>query len=172
VQGLRDALFAACQQNGSLVAAWGKDLSGVEVCLEPGRSVVASSTIFVTRALYTRTNHADHRFVYVDGGMNDFPRPAIYAAKHAVTVALRGGAAVQAVAGQAVAGGAGLQIVGPVCESGDVLRKDPSLIEIDRVAPGDTLVFFEAGAYCRSMASEYNLRPLPQTVYVQNGKVL
>ncbi len=169
VRGLQEALLAACQKEVTLVEAWGKDLSRVEVCLEPGRSVVASSTIFVTRALYTRTNHADHRFVYVDGGMNDFPRPAIYAAKHAVTVALHGGASA---AGQAVAGGAGLQIVGPVCESGDVLRKDPALNEIDRVAPGDTLVFFEAGAYCRSMASEYNLRPLPQTVYVRAGKAL
>lgn len=170
VRGLRDALRAACEKQTVLLDAWGKDLAGVEICLEPGRSVVASSTIFVTQALYTRINHADHRFVYVDGGMNDFPRPAIYGAKHAVTVGLRGSAVAHA--GQAVAGGAGLQIVGPVCESGDVLRKDPATGEIDTVAPGDTLVFFEAGAYCRSMASEYNLRPLPHTVYVREGKVL
>jgi diaminopimelate decarboxylase len=169
VLGLRDALVGACQQDSRLIAAWGKDLSRVEVCLEPGRSMVASSTVFVTRALYTRTNHADHRFVYVDGGMNDFPRPAIYGAKHAVTVAMRGN---QSLGEQAVVGGTGLQIVGPVCESGDVLRKDPSLKEIEHVAPGDTLVFFEAGAYCRSMASEYNLRPLPQTIYVCAGKVV
>jgi diaminopimelate decarboxylase len=68
-----------------------------------------------------------------------------------------------------VSGGKGLQIVGPVCESGDVLRKDAPLLD---VAVNDVLLFLEAGAYCRSMSSEYNLRKLPETVYVRGEEVI
>ncbi len=167
VEGLRQALHRCMERHPALKRCWGSDLQRVQICLEPGRSVVASSTIFLSKALYTRCNTAEHRFVYVDGGMNDFPRPSLYGARHDVVVAQ------QALdRSHEVAGGGGLSIVGPVCESADVLRRDPTPMELPRVAPGDVLGFFEAGAYCRSMASNYNLRPLPRTVYVEGGRIV
>jgi diaminopimelate decarboxylase len=172
---LHKAILRSVQSRPLLVERWGNDLARVQVCLEPGRSLVASSTVFVTRALYTRTNGGEHRFVYVDGGMNDFPRPSIYGARHDVCLGMPTGCAPGTrsfVGGEAVKGGEGLQIVGPVCESGDVLRRDPGVEEIASVSPGDVLVFFEAGAYCRSMASGYNLRGLPESLFVKGDQFI
>ena len=174
VSCLHLALRAVCSENKVLRELWGQNFENVQICLEPGRSIVASSTIFATRVLYTRQNSAAHRFAYVDGGMNDFPRPAIYGAQHDVVVAeqarhSRAGDSIASAWSPVIAGGKGLQIVGPVCESGDVLRKDA---ELGDVAVGDTLVFLEAGAYCRSMASEYNLRKLPASIFVRGNHVI
>lgn len=191
VSGLRRALVAAVAQRPRLSQLWGADLHAVQICLEPGRSVVASSTIFVSQVLFTRVNDSEHRFAFVDGGMNDFPRPSLYGAVHSVVQACSGADVVREVAAvvetlpvqperelgllgsqrsdTAVAGGRGLKIVGPVCESADVLARDP---ELDSVAVGDVLAFFEAGAYCRSMASTYNMRRLPPTLFVQGDTLI
>lgn len=141
---------------------WKPDLSGLHVSLEPGRSVVASSTVFLTTVLYTKINSDDIRFCYVDGGMNDFPRPSIYGAQHHVELALWNGASGVTMPGPRAQ--KTWQVVGPVCESGDFLSKSAVLPEI--IPRGCVLSFFEAGAYSRSMASEYNLRPLPQELFV------
>lgn len=191
VGGLHRALLGAVAQRPRLRELWGADLHAVQICLEPGRSVVASSTVFLSQVLYTRENDPEHRFAFVDGGMNDFPRPSLYGAVHSVVRACNGSdvlhevaAAAEALAVQpertlgltisersdtAVAGGRGLKIVGPVCESADVLARGPDL---DQVAVGDVLAFFEAGAYCRSMASTYNMRKLPPTLYVQGDTLI
>lgn len=178
IAALRHAVFAAVKSRPVLQARWGDGLERCQIGIEPGRSLVASSTVFLTEVLYTRVSSPQHRFAYVNGGMNDFPRPSLYGARHDVCVAHRPQGTPNPLLGQtslgisgAVEGGAGLQIVGPVCESADVLRRDPGTDELAVVAPGDVLAFFEAGAYCRSMASEYNLRPLPRTAYLHNGSV-
>lgn len=141
-----------------LLEIWKPDLSGLHVSLEPGRSVVASSTVFLTTVLYTKTNSEDIRFCYVDGGMNDFPRPSIYGAQHHAELVLWNEATAQNIVQK------NWQVVGPVCESGDFLSKQTQLP--DSISRGCVLAFFEAGAYCRSMASEYNLRPLPEEIFL------
>jgi diaminopimelate decarboxylase len=171
VRGLHRALHESVDRRPRLRELWGGDLSRVQICLEPGRSVVASSTAFISQVLYTRENDPEHRFAFVDGGMNDFPRPSLYGAEHSVILACGAGdhqsvtpVGLEWGQPERVAGGRGLKVVGPVCESADVLARDPA---IDPIGVGDVLAFLEAGAYCRSMASTYNLRKLPPTVYVQ-----
>jgi diaminopimelate decarboxylase len=145
---------------------WGENYENLFVCLEPGRSVVASSTVFLTTVLYTKTNASENHifnFCYVDGAMNDFPRPSLYGAKHhAEIVNFK-------LNNDTFAQNENWQIVGPVCESGDFLSKCSSLPVMSK---GDTIAFFEAGAYCRSMASQYNLRPLPNEIYIKNSEIV
>lgn len=179
VDGLAQALLAKVESEPRLAEVWGPDLSACEICLEPGRSIVASSTIFVSQVLYTKVNGPKHRFAYTDAGMNDFPRPSLYGAQHAVCVALRNQHPTDQPSSPhihgsllcpEVEGGPGLQIVGPVCESGDVLSRDPEIPT--SIRRGDHLVFFESGAYCRSMASTYNLRTLPSTLFVRGQTLI
>ncbi len=160
------AFKEASKNYPALQSIWHTDFSNLSVCLEPGRSIVASSTIFITKVLYEKRNSTENLFCYVDGAMNDFPRPSIYGAVHHSEVINfenskqnRGNIKTQFKK---------WNIVGPVCESGDFLAKDALLPDIIK---GDVLAFFEAGAYCRSMASQYNLRDLPAEVFVKDGKI-
>ncbi len=150
-----------------LMFEWGENLSNLFVCVEPGRSIVASSTVFLTKVLYEKKNSAENLFCYVDGAMNDFPRPSIYGAiHHAEVVNFVDDINLKE---QLFSSLSRWNIVGPVCESGDFLSKDALLPQIKI---GDVIAFFEAGAYCRSMASTYNLRPLPCEVFVKDGKII
>ncbi len=136
---------------------WGADCSKLTVCLEPGRSMVASSTVFLTEVLYEKANLDTVRFAYVDAGMNAFPRPSIYGAEHSTACANKPATSL-----------IHYKVFGPVCESGDVLAREARLPQLHA---GDVVVFFEAGAYCRSMASHYNLRTIPAEVFVRDGKI-
>lgn len=132
------------------------DLLGPEAArlvLEPGRVIVANAGVFVTRVLY-RKDVAGKRFVIVDGAMNDVPRPALYGATHDVWSAREGAEAVDA------------DVVGPVCESGDFLVRDA---RVPDAAPGELLAVMGAGAYCRSMSSNYNTRPRAAEVLVRGA---
>jgi diaminopimelate decarboxylase len=150
-----------------LMVEWGENLSKLFVCVEPGRSIVASSTVFLTKVLYEKKNSKENLFCYVDGAMNDFPRPSIYGAiHHAEIVNFADDVNLKQ---QLSSNFSRWNVVGPVCESGDFLSKNALLPEIKK---GDVVAFFEAGAYCRSMASTYNLRPLPSEVFVKDGKVI
>ena len=146
-----------------LLKLWQKDFSNLFVCLEPGRSVVASSTIFLTTVLYTKINSPEYRFCTVDGAMNDFPRPSLYGAEHHAEVVNFTEASSQRNLELL-----NWQIVGPVCESGDFLSKKSSLPHLKK---NDVIAFFEAGAYCRSMASQYNLRPLPSELFIKGATI-
>ena len=150
-----------------LMVEWGEKLSNLFVCVEPGRSIVASSTIFLTQVLYEKKNSLENLFCYVDGAMNDFPRPSIYGAVHHAEVV--NFADDLNLKEQLSSDISRWNIVGPVCESGDFLSKNTLLPQIKK---GDIIAFFEAGAYCRSMASTYNLRPLPSEVFVKDGKII
>ncbi|MES2614225.1 MAG: diaminopimelate decarboxylase [Bdellovibrionota bacterium] len=148
---------------------WKKDFSNLFVCLEPGRSVVASSTIFLTTVLYTKINAQDeqrYQFCYVDGAMNDFPRPSLYGAEHYAE--LVNFAQLTQISAQNLEL-SNWRVVGPVCESGDFLSKNSSL---PNMVKNDVIAFFEAGAYCRSMASQYNLRELPSELFVKGDKIM
>jgi diaminopimelate decarboxylase len=126
---------------------------GCQVLMEPGRLLVGNVGILVTRVLYAKTNE-DKRFLVVDGGMNDLIRPSLYNAYHAIVPV------VQRANGQPEIT---LDVVGPICESGDFLAKDRVLPVCQ---PGDLLAVLSAGAYGFAMASNYNARPRVPEVMV------
>jgi diaminopimelate decarboxylase len=122
--------------------------------LEPGRSLVASAGVLLTRVLYVKESRRK-RFVIVDAGMNDLLRPALYAAHHRIEPVARPGRRRGRV-----------DIVGPVCETGDFLARGRQLPE---VAAGELLAVLDSGAYAFAMASNYNLRPRGAEVLVEEG---
>lgn len=156
---LSHSLKTQLQVFPKLKTLWGTNCENLLVSLEPGRSVVASSTVYLTRVLFEKDNGDGHRFCYVDAGMNDFPRPSLYGAKHQL---------IYANGTDFLTAEHAFKVVGPVCESGDVLASDVMLPKMKR---GDWLMFFEAGAYCRSMASQYNLREIPMEVFIRSAKI-
>jgi diaminopimelate decarboxylase len=127
----------------------GKDL---HVLIEPGRSIVGAAGILLTRVLY-RKKTAEKEFVIVDAAMNDLIRPALYGAEILPVRPTGMGKFVT-------------DIVGPVCETGDFLARDR---EMPEVFPGDLLAVCTAGAYGFVQASNYNSRPRPAEVLVENG---
>jgi diaminopimelate decarboxylase len=128
---------------------------GLHLFLEPGRSIVGNAGVLLSRVLY-RKKSGDKEFVVVDAAMNDLIRPALYDAHHEI-LPLR-----------ATSSGCGLRadVVGPVCESGDFLAQDRQMPE---VFPGDFLAVCTVGAYGFAQASNYNARPRPAEVLIENG---
>ena len=129
-------------------------LAEMELLLEPGRFLIAQAGALLTEVVYTKQN-GSKRFVITDAGMNDLIRPSLYGAHHAIEpVALpKGGPATERV-----------DVVGPVCESGDFFARDRDLPPVKR---GDLLAILDAGAYGLSLSSNYNTRPRPAEVLVQ-----
>ena len=122
--------------------------------LEPGRWLVGPVGTFVTRVLYVK-EAPGRRIAVCDGGMNDLIRPALYGARHPITV----------VGGEGRPRGA-VDVVGPVCESGDFFALG---IDLPLPEAGDLVTIGQAGAYCRVMASTYNARPLCAEVLHEGG---
>jgi diaminopimelate decarboxylase len=123
--------------------------------LEPGRSLVARAGVLLTRVLYVKDNGAK-RFVIVDAGMNDLLRPSLYQAFHRIEpVVSRGREAAK------------VDVVGPVCETGDFFARDR---ELERVEAGALLAVRDTGAYGSVMASNYNMRMRPAEVMVDGGE--
>ncbi|MFC5500421.1 diaminopimelate decarboxylase [Caenimonas terrae] len=122
--------------------------------IEPGRSLVGNAGVCVTEVLYLKPGEQKN-FCIVDAAMNDLPRPAMYQAFHAI-VPLRQGNGPSSV----------YDVVGPVCESGDWIGHGRALA----VDQGDLLAVMSAGAYCMSMASNYNTRGRAAEVLVDAGK--
>ncbi|NML84193.1 diaminopimelate decarboxylase [Polaromonas sp.] len=132
---------------------------GKKLMIEPGRSLVGNAGICVTEVLYVKPGDQKN-FCIVDAAMNDLPRPAMYQAFHAIVpVALPGIAENQVETTY--------DVVGPVCESGDWIGHDRVL----DVAAGDLLAVMSAGAYCMSMASNYNTRGRAAELLVDGDKV-
>jgi diaminopimelate decarboxylase len=125
-----------------------------KLLLEPGRSLVGNAGVCLTEVLYLKPGEQKN-FLIVDAAMNDLPRPAMYNAFHRIepVVPRTGDASLW-------------DVVGPVCESGDWLGRDRSLA----VQPGDLLAVLSAGAYCMSMASNYNTRGRAAEVLVGGGQ--
>uniref|UniRef100_UPI003C6D5571 diaminopimelate decarboxylase family protein n=1 Tax=Frischella perrara TaxID=1267021 RepID=UPI003C6D5571 len=126
----------------------------VEILFEPGRSIVANAGLLVTKVEYTK-HQDDNHFAIVDAGMNDLIRPALYNAwmniipvnKHEVNETPYS-----------------YNIVGPICESSDVLGKNRQLA----IKQDDLLAICGAGAYGFSMASNYNSHPRPAEVMINS----
>lgn len=125
-----------------------------QLVIEPGRSLIGNAGICVTEAVFLKPG--EHKnFLIVDAAMNDLPRPAMYEAYHAIVpVEPRDDALTT------------WDVVGPVCESGDWLGRDRSL----NVRAGDLLAVCSAGAYCMSMASNYNTRNRGAEVLVRGDR--
>ena len=113
-----------------------------ELMIEPGRSLVGNAGVCLTEVLYLKPG-AQKNFCIVDAAMNDLPRPAMYQAYHQIVPLQTRAQAPE-----------NWEVVGPICESGDWIGHDRALT----VRQGDLLAVLSAGAYCMSMASNYNSR--------------
>jgi diaminopimelate decarboxylase len=130
---------------------------GCHVLFEPGRALIAAAGVLLTRVLYTKTSRGKS-FVVVDAAMNDLIRPALYGAQHAITAATRPSPDAKI---------SRVDIVGPICESGDAFLHDWPMPE---VKSGDLLVIWDSGAYGFVESSNYNSRLRAPEVMVSGAK--
>lgn len=128
-------------------------LSDLMLVVEPGRSLVGSYGVLVSSVVHAKIS-GDRRWLMIDAGMNDLLRPALYQARHRIEPV------------DAPSGDTNYRVVGPVCESTDDFG-DYSFGEVPT-----HVVIRDTGAYSFTMASEYNGRPLPAEVFVEQGKVV
>ncbi len=137
---------------------------GLAVLLEPGRSITANAGVLITKTLYTKASGAK-QFIIVDAAITELIRPALYGALHFVWPVQphRGAVPPQRAPDVHLNDSVLVDVVGPVCESGDFLAKDRWLPPVSR---GDLLCVFSAGAYGFSMSSQYNSRPRAAEVLV------
>ena len=131
---------------------------GLRILVEPGRFIVGNAGVLLTRVRYVKKSGAK-KFAIVDAGMNDLIRPALYQSYHEIVPveSTRKSKSVEKI-----------DIVGPVCESGDFFALDR---EMPQVCEGDLLAIMSAGAYGFTMASNYNSRPLPAEALVRGNDV-
>ncbi len=128
---------------------------GLRILLEPGRFLVGNAGVLLTRVRYLK--HAQQKqFVIVDAGMNDLIRPALYESYHEIVPVREPSTAARMP----------VDVVGPVCESGDFFAQERELPEMHE---GDIAAIMSAGAYGFVMASNYNSRPLPAEVLVRGA---
>ncbi len=127
---------------------------GCEIFFEPGRSIIGEAGALITKVLYSKTMKGK-KFVIVDAGMSDLIRPSLYDAYHQIVPAeLKDGEKEN------------VDVVGPICETGDFLAKDR---QMQKTVRGDYLAAMTAGAYGYSLASNYNTRPRPVEVWVDGS---
>ena len=138
------------------------------IALEPGRYIVGNAGILLTRVLYRKAS-GPKQFVIVDAGMNDLIRPTLYESYHHVWPVRPDKQNVfpDRNAERAPVDGEVVDVVGPICESGDYLAKDRALPKTKR---GDLLAVFTAGAYGFAMSSNYNNRPRVAEVLVDGAQ--
>src|SRR5580765_3756629 len=130
--------------------------TGLPIVVEPGRSMVAPASALAARILDIKPRTAESDFAVIDAGMTELMRPALYNAFHRIEpVQPRPGAVHQ------------YEIVGPVCESSDVVGRDRMLPPLEA---NDLVAIRDTGAYGSAMASNYNRRPLPAEVLVDRGE--
>jgi diaminopimelate decarboxylase len=129
--------------------------TGLPIVVEPGRSIVGPAGALVARVIDLKPRNAVSEFAVIDAGMTELMRPALYNAFHRIEPVSPGSGPEQQY-----------EIVGPVCESSDVVGRDRNL---PALAVGDLLAIRDAGAYGSAMASNYNRRPLPAEVMVDEG---
>ncbi len=130
---------------------------GKKLMIEPGRSLVGNAGVCLTEVLYLKPGEQKN-FCIIDAAMNDLPRPAMYQAFHAI---------VPVTANSKGIASATYDVVGPVCESGDWIGRDRELA----LKAGDKLAVLSAGAYCMSMASNYNTRGRAAELLVDGAAV-
>ncbi len=129
----------------------------VPLIFEPGRALVAPCGVLVAHVLYIKENRGK-KFIIIDAAMNDLIRPSLYSAYHQIAPAILKTDSHEKV-----------DVVGPICESGDFLARDRALPPLQR---GDIVVIMTAGAYGFSLASNYNSRPRPMEILVDRESAL
>ena len=149
-QAVLEAVDAACERH---------DYPRPRLMVEPGRAIVAPSTVTLYRVEVVKHLPGIRTYVAVDGGMSDNIRPALYGAEHEVGLANRSSDATPDA----------YTVVGKHCESGDLVRERASLP--GDLTVGDLVVVAATGAYTASMASNYNRLPRPGAVLVKGGEV-
>jgi len=127
----------------------------VTLVLEPGRVIAGNAAVILTRVLYVKET-PDKVFTVVDAAMNDCIRPSLYGAYHDIIPVVEREGEERTT-----------DVVGPICESGDFLAKNRPLPQVNR---GDLLAVMSAGAYCASMASNYNSRARAPEVLVKGDR--
>jgi diaminopimelate decarboxylase len=127
-----------------------------KILIEPGRAIVGPAGVLVTKVLYVKES-SEKLFVVTDAGMNDLLRPALYGAIHSVESVSDGRIGTRRVTAD---------VVGPICETSDFFLRDTV---VDLPVEGDLLAIRDVGAYGFSMSSNYNFRPRPPEVWVENG---
>lgn len=140
-------------------AEWVRDIIlplDVEIILEPGRYLVGNSGVLLTEVTYVKET-TDRDFLVIDAAMNDLIRPTLYEAYHGIEAVENRDAAITTY-----------DVVGPICETGDTFSTGRELPAMSR---GDLAVIQSAGAYGFCMASNYNTRPMPPEIFVNEGKV-
>jgi diaminopimelate decarboxylase len=130
--------------------------TGLPIVVEPGRSIVGPAAVLLARVVDLKPRDATSTFAVLDAGMTELLRPALYSAYHRIEPVRPGAGAAQKY-----------ELVGPVCESSDVVGRDRTFPALER---GDLLAIRDAGAYGAAMASNYNRRPLPVEVLVDGGR--
>ncbi|MEQ7872481.1 diaminopimelate decarboxylase [Sphingomonas sp. ASV193] len=138
---------------GAMVARVTRDWN-IRLAFEPGRLISGNAGVLLSRVVRVKPGE-HHPWVIVDAAMNDLMRPALYDAYHHVEAVRPSGARET------------INLVGPVCESGDTFA---TARETDRMAPGELMIFRTAGAYGAAMSSGYNSRPLTPEVLVDGDK--
>ena len=129
--------------------------TGLKLVVEPGRFIVGEAGVLLTRVIYVKEG-GGKRFVITDAGMNDLLRPSHYSGWHAVEPAVAQGRSMARV-----------DVVGPICETGDFLALDR---DMELPKPGELLAIHTVGAYGFSMSSQYNQRPRPAEVLVDGAE--
>ena len=149
------------QERPLTIERYGKELVprlrglGLKILLEPGRLIVGNAGVLLTKCLYEKKG-TTKTFKIVDAGMNDLIRPALYEGHHEI-VPLAKPSDSELVT---------VDVVGPICESGDFFCQDRPLPDFQ---PGDHIALMSAGAYGFAMASNYNSRPLPAEILVEGA---
>lgn len=129
--------------------------TGLRIIMEPGRFICGNAGIFVTKVLYLKDNGVK-KFLIVDGGMNDLMRPTLYGSYHEIQP-------LKKKAGKKEL----MDVVGPICESGDFFAKDRLLPILKK---NDLIALMSAGAYCSVMSSNYNMRGNVPIAFVKGDK--
>ena len=127
----------------------------VHLLLEPGRAIVGPAGVLLTSVIYRKENGGKH-FLVLDAAMNDLIRPALYGAYHEIVPVVQSEASTAKMEA--------IDVVGPVCESGDFFARDRDL---PRVEEGDLLAILDVGAYGMALASNYNSRPRPAEILIR-----
>jgi diaminopimelate decarboxylase len=127
-------------------------VEGLKLLLEPGRFIVAQAGALLARVLHVKRN-GKKTFVITDAAMNDLIRPALYQAHHEIVPVTRRRSSRRTL----------VDVVGPVCETGDFLARDREMPPLKR---GDLIAVLDAGAYGMALASNYNSRPRAAEVLV------
>jgi diaminopimelate decarboxylase len=129
--------------------------TGLPIVIEPGRVIAGPSAALVARVVDLKPRDSDSDFAVIDAGMSELMRPALYGAFHRIEPVSR-----------TVGEEREYEIVGPICESSDIIGRDRVL---PRLEVGDLVAIRDVGAYGSAMASNYNRRPLPMEVLVEGG---